>query len=208
MGEAAPMKLVCVFLIGLAAVVGESSKGPPAKGEKDIIAITDAAIETIIHKTLDRRSEGHKHLTSQLAGLRKRFKKQLKHLRGDTNLKMKQSLERMNQAKESASKKKSEAILAADDELAQAMAVVHAHLGQAQAAAREKASASELTAQTALEEAVKNLQLEEEQKMNQEETAKSAAANKTQASYARAMEFATQVMSKRAKEVSEKNMPV
>ena len=118
------MKLVCVFLIGLAAVVGESSKGtqpsprlpldssfclivagPPAKGvneppclwipiefwcagEKDIIAITDAAIETIIHKvlfvyriallmvsfnqTLDRRSEGHKHLKSQLSGLRKR----------------------------------------------------------------------------------------------------------------------------------------
>ena len=37
---------------------------------------------------------------------------------------MKESLERMNQAKESASKKKSEAILAADDELAQAMGVV------------------------------------------------------------------------------------
>merc|ERR1711865_1281700 len=195
----------CILLgvgLALAAESGLSIDGRPS-GESDINAMTDAAIDTIIERTLDRRGQSQRHLKPSLTDLRKRFDSKLKKLQ-----QMEQSLQRMNAGKERASKQKDSAVAAADLELEHAMGIASAHLKEAQNTAGEKAAATGLAAQTELQQAVLSLRSDETKKVGEQQLIHAAAANKTHAAYTRALAFASEVMATRKKEVAEKNMVV
>jgi len=203
-------RIRCILLgvgLALAAESGLSIDGRPS-GESDINAMTDAAIDTIIERTLDRRGQSQRHLKPSLTDLRKRFDSKLKKLQHETKRQMEQSLQRMNAGKERASKQKDSAVAAADLELEHAMGIASAHLKEAQNTAGEKAAATGLAAQTELQQAVLSLRSDETKKVGEQQLIHAAAANKTHAAYTRALAFASEVMATRKKEVAEKNMVV